>query len=201
MFCQACGLQNSRGPRFCNMCGARIAAAGTPGGAVPAPTQLGVAREGGGNAPQAQPQAGSGLTGVMTPQVANNTTSVSLEAIGVRTAKQTWTMVGIAAVLFAILGVAGTYFAMRHGQPQTGAAAPEDPFTVGAPTVATAGPSTGTSTGGGTPSGTIPEGEAPPEGLPQPSAMSSDHGEAAHPSGHPSATSQAGSSANDSTWR
>ena len=33
MFCQACGLQNSEGARFCNMCGARIAAAGTPGGA------------------------------------------------------------------------------------------------------------------------------------------------------------------------
>ena len=43
MYCQGCGAKNTDDARFCNMCGARIAAAGAPGGPISAPTQLGVA--------------------------------------------------------------------------------------------------------------------------------------------------------------
>ncbi|MEM9188165.1 MAG: AgmX/PglI C-terminal domain-containing protein [Myxococcota bacterium] len=48
MFCQSCGAENTENARFCNMCGAKIAAPGTPGGMIAASTQQGMAEEGSG---------------------------------------------------------------------------------------------------------------------------------------------------------
>jgi len=56
MYCQSCGAQNATDARFCNMCGAKIAPPGTPGGPVP-----GAAAEGlGATDPRAELGAAAG---------------------------------------------------------------------------------------------------------------------------------------------
>ena len=67
MFCQACGATNTEEARFCNMCGARIAAPGTPGGALTDGTSRGVGSPGASGGASSGPAAGSGTAPAPVP--------------------------------------------------------------------------------------------------------------------------------------
>jgi hypothetical protein len=65
----------------------------------------------------------------------NNTMSVSLEAIGVRSSRRTWGAIALASVALMALGALMMHFADRSdpaAQP-TGGASPDDPFIIGTP--------------------------------------------------------------------
>jgi hypothetical protein len=65
----------------------------------------------------------------------NNTISVSLEAIGVRSSRRTWGAIALAAVVLMGLGAIITHFVERRDPVEhaTGTAAPDDPFIIGTP--------------------------------------------------------------------
>jgi hypothetical protein len=97
IFCQACGAQNTDDAKFCNMCGARIAQAGEPGGPL-------AAKAGPGGAPAGFATA---------PNAMNNTTSITLAGIGVQSPARTWAILIGGAALFLVVGAGGAWVALR----------------------------------------------------------------------------------------
>lgn len=138
MFCQACGADNSEDARFCNMCGAPIAAAGSPGGPVAEPTALGIGGEGSTPPPAIASDAGAREGEPTRKDPVPESTSmmnVSLEDLGVRSNSQAALLiVGVVALLMAV-GGAFTYYGTRSEEPapETGHAEASDPFVIGAP--------------------------------------------------------------------
>jgi hypothetical protein len=127
IFCQACGAQNTDDAKFCNMCGARIAQAGEPGGPL-------TAKAGPGGAPAGFATA---------PNAMNNTTSITLAGIGVQSPARTWAILIGGAALFLVVGAGGAWVALRStgappstaGQDEAGLPAPPDtaPVEIGDP--------------------------------------------------------------------
>lgn len=116
MFCQSCGQKNVDEARFCNFCGERIAAPGTPGGRTDLPP---VSSEG----PAAAPSFTDSL-------------ALSLTALGLRTPARAYGFVVLAAVALMAAGGAFAFFATRGDTPErtdSGHAAPGDAFLIGAP--------------------------------------------------------------------
>ncbi|MCA9534583.1 MAG: TonB family protein [Myxococcales bacterium] len=178
MYCQACGAKNTEDARFCNMCGSSIAAVGSPGGPIAAPTQVGlgvpqgpdpkgvniplahaatvhgplvVAPGGGapggpsgGGAPSATATTPAkyalgphtaeleGPSGYL-PSAMNNTMSVSLEAIGVRSSRRTWAVIALASIGLVALGALGMRCSSGEAPVARGGAEPDDPFVIGTP--------------------------------------------------------------------
>lgn len=161
MYCQACGAENTKDARFCNMCGARFAQAGEAGGPIgdggepetPAPaggprndpnaTVLGVGKaEVGSAAPPAGAAAptaaargaGARVSGPQqSPFGGDSMLGVTLGGIGVKSAKKTWlTIFAIAATLVAV-GSLATWLAMRGSDEGGGHAEADDPFVLGTP--------------------------------------------------------------------
>ena len=102
MYCQSCGAENANDARFCNMCGAKIASSGEPGGPV---TAAGGAPAGGGAS-----TAGFGSGGTNTTMSGS---SVSLAAIGVRSPAAVYGILIGGAVLAFALGPIAMFVAMR----------------------------------------------------------------------------------------
>ncbi|MFW5925643.1 MAG: AgmX/PglI C-terminal domain-containing protein [Myxococcota bacterium] len=125
MFCQSCGAKNVDDARFCNMCGGRIASAGSPGG--PVGSDEGPA----GAAPDAGPPAPRSV-----PQPGTNTTSITLSRIGVQSPRRMWAIAAAVALALVGLGALGMWLVTGEEAPEpahTGNAQPEDPFMIGAP--------------------------------------------------------------------
>jgi TonB family protein len=143
VFCQACGARNADDARFCNMCGARIAAAGEPGGPLASVgrTQDRAPAETAPALPTSGPHASlPGMSGAGTSSTMSGV-RVSLEAIGVRSSGKTWAiLIGGGLVVFAA-GAGGMYVAMRIGAEPQAEVPPERP--VEAPTGPLATPDSG----------------------------------------------------------
>ena len=195
MYCQSCGAQNPADARFCNMCGARIAPPGAPGGMIPDGTVQGVGSESapaavpaaapmGAFAPAAAPDvrvptepmrqasapgpsgsenvwaqhegAGSasrsygaasasygpgaasssyGPTGYAPDAGGPSMSSVSLQAIGVKSSGKTWAVITLVAVLLVALGAIGAWLSMGGESPSepVAGAEPEHPMEIGTP--------------------------------------------------------------------
>ncbi len=124
MFCQACGAENEKDARFCNMCGATIAAAGSPGGPTPAsPTALGMGLD---SEPAPAQESSQESASMM---------NVSLEDLGVRSNAQAGLVMAGVVVLLMAAGGAFTYLGTGRepAAPETGHAEANAPFVIGAP--------------------------------------------------------------------
>ena len=171
MYCQACGAKNTEDARFCNMCGSSIAAVGSPGGPIAAPTQVGLGVPQGpdpkgvniplahaatvhgplvvapGGAAPGGPSGGGAPSATATtpakyalgphtgelecpsgylPSAMNNTMSVSLEAIGVRSSRRTWAVIALASIGLVALGALGMRCSSGEAPVAHGGAEPDD---------------------------------------------------------------------------
>jgi len=145
VYCQSCGAPNPDGSRFCNQCGAGIAAAGSPGGPLPgeedvastAADDRGSAPEsaaassarggappgtgGAGAPPRGFPSSawamhdqrgmtyGGGVSSLgmsQVPHAAGEGSHVSLQAIGVRSARRSWIWLVLGGLLMSGVGAA-----------------------------------------------------------------------------------------------
>lgn len=95
-FCPSCGAQNTDDARFCNKCGAAIAA-------VSAAT------------PPTRPVAPA-------PVPAPNTTTITLAGIGIQSPGRTYAILGVGALVFLGLGGVIAYVGMHSGGTATAAA-------------------------------------------------------------------------------
>jgi outer membrane biosynthesis protein TonB len=120
MFCQSCGQKNIDEARFCNFCGERIAAPGTPGGRLDI--------EPGGRASTSE-QWGPSMT-------LGDSLAMSLAGLGIKTRGRAYGLVvTLALSLMAIGGVLALVLSGSGDAPaaEKGHASPGDTFLVGAP--------------------------------------------------------------------
>jgi outer membrane biosynthesis protein TonB len=120
MFCQSCGQKNIEEARFCNFCGERIAAPGTPGGRLDVE-------------PSARASASEPWGSSMT---LGDSLAMSLAGIGIRTRGRAYGLVVTLALSLMALGGVVVYVLSGSGEPPVadkGHASPGDTFLVGVP--------------------------------------------------------------------
>lgn len=188
MFCQSCGAKNVEGARFCNMCGERIATAGSPGG----PVEGGEAPNAAAGAPASEAKGaqahGPSLAGAPSP-MGLSSTGVTLARIGVRSGKSVWAWLAVAAAALIGLGALGMWLVSGgSGEAKkvtvAGHAKPSDPFVIGTPLPKGADtPDVGFvakgSAGGGGSNGAGAAHEPPGAGARRPKTTTSKHASAA----------------------
>jgi hypothetical protein len=118
MFCQSCGQKNIDEARFCNFCGDRIAAPGTPGGRTDIEPRESVSEQWG------------------TSMTLGDSLAMSLAGIGIKTKGRAYGL--IVTLALVLMGVGGilVYFLAGSGETpvtDSGHASPGDTFLVGAP--------------------------------------------------------------------
>lgn len=126
--CQSCGSKNAEDARFCNMCGAKIAALGEAGGPkASAPPPAGPT--GGGTS-----TGSAGSTGSTSSNAYSGTGSTlgnqTLAGIGVQSGGRAYAILAAAAVAFLALGAGLMWVMMHGGSGEEAATAPDgDPTT------------------------------------------------------------------------
>lgn len=145
MYCQSCGARNADEARFCNMCGTRIAAPGTPGGPLRVGAASGTSDVRPVNVWSEGDAASAASTRPSTLEMQEaaspfgggpSMSSVSLRGIGVQPRGRVWLLLGGAAIASVALGAVVTYLAMSHREKTAVAArndVPPPDFDIGTP--------------------------------------------------------------------